>query len=171
MANHLPRSTLLLKEPLQPVRGHHDEHQGVHKGTPGGNLLRSLTFAISWGGILLVVGPGGFPGTPEQFETLLPLVGLAMLAGPPVAGILLTGLVHGRAGLREFLSRLLRWRVGPRWYAVALLTAPLLMLTVTPLALSLLFPTSSPAYSHPPTRLHSCCSVSPWGLWPVFLRS
>jgi uncharacterized protein len=99
-----------------------------------------LAFAISWGGILLVVDPGGFPGTPEQFERLLPLVGLAMLAGPPVAGILLTGLVHGRAGLREFLSRLLRWRVGPRWYAVALLTAPLLMLTVTPLVLSLLFP-------------------------------
>ena len=40
MANHLPRSTLLLKEPLQPVRGHHEEHQGVHKGTPGGNVLR-----------------------------------------------------------------------------------------------------------------------------------
>jgi membrane protease YdiL (CAAX protease family) len=99
-----------------------------------------IAFAISWGGILLVVGPGGFPGTPEQFETLLPLVGLAMLVGPPVAGILLTGLVHGRAGLHGLLSRLLRWRVGLRWYAVALLTAPLLMLTVTPLALSLLFP-------------------------------
>ena len=48
-----------------------------------------------------------------------------MLAGPSVAGILLTGLVDGRAGLRELLSRLLRWRVGARWYAVALLTAPL----------------------------------------------
>jgi membrane protease YdiL (CAAX protease family) len=99
-----------------------------------------LAFAISWGGILLVVGPGGFPGTPEQFERLLPLVGLAMLVGPSVAGILLTGLLHRRVGLRELLSRLLRWRVGPRWYAVALLTAPLLMLTVTPLVLSLLFP-------------------------------
>ena len=62
-----------------------------------------LAFAISWGGILLVVGPGGFPGIPEQFETLLPLVGLAMLIGPPVAGILLTSLFNGRAGLREFL--------------------------------------------------------------------
>ena len=99
-----------------------------------------LAFAISWGGILLVVGPGGFPGTPEQFDTLLPWVGLAMLVGPPIAGILLTSFFHGRAGLREILSRLLRWRVDLRWYAVALLTAPLLMLTVTPLVLSLLFP-------------------------------
>src|SRR5918995_3387161 len=100
----------------------------------------ALTFAISWGVIVLVVGPGGLPGTPEQFETLIPLVGLAMLAGPPVAGILLIGLVHGRAGLRDLLARMARWRVGARWYAVALLTAPLLMFTVTPIGLSLLFP-------------------------------
>ena len=64
----------------------------------------ALTFAISWGGLLLVIGgPGGIPGTPEQFETLLPFVILALLAGPSVAGILLTGLVSGRAGLRELL--------------------------------------------------------------------
>ncbi len=96
----------------------------------------ALTFAISWGGFLIVVGPGGFPGTPEDFATLLPLVALAMIAGPPVAGILLTGLVDGSAGLRELLSRLLRWRVGLRWYAVALLTAPLLyMALLLPLSL------------------------------------
>jgi CAAX protease family protein len=86
-----------------------------------------LTFAISWGLVLLVIGgPGGIPGTPEQTRKLLPVVVLVMLVGPSLAGILLTGLVHGRAGLREFLSRLIRWRVGIRWYAVALLTAPIL---------------------------------------------
>ena len=85
-----------------------------------------LAFAISWGGFVLVVGPGGFPGTGSQFDTLTMFVVLAMLAGPSVAGLLLTGLVSGRAGLRELLSRLLRWRVGARWYAVALLTAPIL---------------------------------------------
>ena len=99
-----------------------------------------VTFAISWGGILLVIGgPGGIPGTPEQFETMLPFMILAMLAGPSAAGTLLTGLVYGRAGIQEVLTRLLRWRVDARWYAVALLTAPLLM-TAIPLALSLLFP-------------------------------
>jgi uncharacterized protein len=99
----------------------------------------ALAFAISWGGVLIVVGPGGFPGTLEQFETLLPFAILAMLVGPSVAGILLTGLVHGRAGLRELLSRLLRWRVGARRYAIALLTAPFSMMAVL-LALSLLSP-------------------------------
>jgi uncharacterized protein len=50
---------------------------------------------------------------------------VAMLAGPPVVSILLTWIVDGRAGLREFLGRLLKWRVGVRWYAVALLIVPL----------------------------------------------
>jgi len=96
-----------------------------------------LTFAISWGGVLLVVAPHGIPGTTEQTDRLFPYVYLAMLAGPSVAGILLTGLVQGRAGLRDLLSRLLRWRVGARWYAVAILAAPLLTLGVL-LVLSLL---------------------------------
>src|SRR5688572_1952897 len=91
----------------------------------------ALTFTISCVGVLLVIGgPRGIAGTPEAFEALLPFVGLTMMAGPPVAGILLTGLSGGRAGLREFLSRLLRWRVGASWYAVALLTAPLLKMAV-----------------------------------------
>ena len=75
----------------------------------------ALTFAISWGAFVVVVGPGGFPGTGSQFDALLPFVAAAMLAGPAVAAILLTGLVSGKAGLRELGSRLLRWRVGARW--------------------------------------------------------
>jgi membrane protease YdiL (CAAX protease family) len=98
-----------------------------------------LTFAISWGAILLVAGPGNIPGTPEEFNKLLPLALLGLLGGPSLVGLLLTGLVHGRAGMGDLLSRLRRWRVGAGWYAVALLTAPLLMLLI-PLVLSLFFP-------------------------------
>jgi uncharacterized protein len=105
----------------------------------------AITVGISWTGILLiiVVGPGGFPATPEQVETLMPFVVLSMLAGPSVAGLLLTGLVNGRAGFRELLSRLLRWRVGARWYAVALLIAPLSAMASL-LALSIFFPGFTP---------------------------
>ena len=87
----------------------------------------ALTFAISWGGILLVVGgPGGIVGRGEQIERLFLLVFLANLAGPPIAGILLTAILDGGAGLRGLLFRMVRWRVGVRWYAVALLTTPVL---------------------------------------------
>jgi membrane protease YdiL (CAAX protease family) len=101
-----------------------------------------LTFAISWGAVLLVIGgPGGIPGSPEQIERRFYLAVVALVAGPPVASLVLTGLLDGRAGYRELLARSLRWRVGVRWYAIALLTAPVVF-TVVPLALSL----TSPVY-------------------------
>jgi membrane protease YdiL (CAAX protease family) len=104
----------------------------------------ALTFAISWGVVLLVIGgPGGIPATSEQIARLLPPAVAASYAGPAVAGLLLTGLVSGRAGFRELLSRLLKWRVGVRWYAVALLTAPLIFTAVL-LALSLVSPVFLP---------------------------
>jgi uncharacterized protein len=89
-----------------------------------------LTFAISWGGILIVIGLVGFPATADELGALLPLAIPAMLGGPSIAGILLTGLVSGRAGFRDLLARLRMWRVGLVWYAVALLAAPLLFATV-----------------------------------------
>lgn len=101
----------------------------------------ALTFTISWGGILIVIGPGGIPGTTAQIEKLFPIALMTLLVGPSVAGILLTGLIYGREGFREFLSRLLKWRVSVRWYVVALLATPFLV-TVTLLLLSL----SSPAF-------------------------
>jgi membrane protease YdiL (CAAX protease family) len=66
-----------------------------------------------------------------------------MLTGPTIASLLLTGLLAGRAGLRELLARLLRWRVSARWYVVALLTAPLLVAGVL-VALSLASPVFLP---------------------------
>jgi membrane protease YdiL (CAAX protease family) len=104
----------------------------------------TLTFAITWGCMALVIGPGGFPIAAARFEAVGPLVYVAMLVGPSAAGLLLTGLVDGKAGFRDLLSRLLRWRVGARWYAVALLTAPLLAMVVL-LALSLFSPEFLPA--------------------------
>src|SRR5512143_1056480 len=104
----------------------------------------TLTFAISWGGILLVIGgPAAIPSTAQQSDRLFPIALMVMLVGPSVAGILLTGLVHGKAGLREFLSRLLNWRVGARWDGVALLTTPLLVMA-TLFMLSLLSPVFLP---------------------------
>ncbi len=47
--------------------------------------------------------------------------GVFMAAGPLVAALIVTGVVDGRVGLRELWSRMLRWRVGLRWYAAAIL--------------------------------------------------
>ena len=96
-----------------------------------------LVFAISWGGVLAAIGPSRFLGTEAIFGAqFMYVIYLAPLVGPCLAGILSAGIVYGKAGLRDFRSRLLRWRVGVRWYAIALLTAPLLT-TATLVALSL----------------------------------
>ena len=95
-----------------------------------------LTFAASWGGALLAIGgSGGMAGTTPGSDPRFAYALIAMLVGPSAAGVLLTALLDGRTGLRQLLSRLIEWRVGAIWYAVALLTAPILML-VTLLALS-----------------------------------
>jgi membrane protease YdiL (CAAX protease family) len=40
--------------------------------------------------------------------------------GPLLAAIIVTVLTSGKAGLKALLSRMVRWRVGLRWYAAAL---------------------------------------------------
>jgi membrane protease YdiL (CAAX protease family) len=98
-----------------------------------------LAFALSWGAIFVSVGPDGFPVTEDQRPVLI----VAMLLGPSLAAILAAGLASGREGIRDLFSRLRRWRVRVRWYAVALLTAPLS--TVVVLLVLSLFSSSFPS--------------------------
>jgi len=44
-----------------------------------------------------------------------------LIYGTALAGALVTGVVDGRSGLKTYFSRIIRWRVGLIWYAVALL--------------------------------------------------
>jgi membrane protease YdiL (CAAX protease family) len=103
-----------------------------------------LTFAISWGAVLLVAGPDNFPLTATHIDALGLYIYLALLAGPAIAGVALTAIINGRAGLHVVRGRLFRWRVGARWYAVALLFAPLSMLAAL-LALALRSPVFFPS--------------------------
>lgn len=128
----------------------------------------TLTFAISWGGMLLVIGgPGRFPTTPEEITRIFPTAYLATVAGPSLTALLLTGLVDGRTGFRTLVSRLLRWRVGVRWYAVALLTAPLSVIA-TLLALSRLSPQFLPGFL---TKTAGASGVVPMSLGMVVALS
>jgi membrane protease YdiL (CAAX protease family) len=51
-----------------------------------------------------------------------------LIYGTFLAGALVTGIADGRSGLKTYFSRIVRWRVGFKWYAVALLTPPVLYL-------------------------------------------
>lgn len=89
-----------------------------------------LTFAISWGGLLAIAAPTGIVGTAEDFEQLFPIALPMVALGPTIAGVLMTWLIGGRRGLRELRSQLFAWRVGWRWYAIAVLLAPVYFMAV-----------------------------------------
>src|SRR4029079_14635814 len=109
----------------------------------------ALAFAISWTGILLVIHGGPIPAPSEDAKQLFIPVYLAMLAGPSVAGIVLTALTAGTTGLRDYRARLPKWRAGPASYAIALLTAPV-ALALTAFILTRLWGAFTPALFAPP---------------------
>lgn len=96
----------------------------------------ALTFVLSWGCMLLMIGPDNFPISPELAETQGALLYVGMLLGPSISSLLLIGLADGKSGFRELWTRLRMWRVNVRWYGIAILTAPLVAMGVL-LALSL----------------------------------
>jgi uncharacterized protein len=67
-----------------------------------------LAYALSWFPWWFLYAAGLAPS---------PIAGF----GPFLAALVVLPITHGRAGLRTLLWRMVRWRVGLRWYAVALL--------------------------------------------------
>jgi uncharacterized protein len=101
-----------------------------------------ITFLISWGGLILLIGgPGRITSQPTN-APFLPLY-LLTVAGPIISGVLLTGLNYGKKGYRDLFSRLFKWRIPVKWYAIALLIAPLTVFAAL-FALSLFSPVFMP---------------------------
>jgi len=92
-----------------------------------------LAFGLSWlawapyvlGTTGLGVLPFGVPG--GQLLGVLP----GAFLGPLTAAFVVTALVDGRAGLRHWGARLVRFRVGWRWYAAVLLGVPTILIATT----------------------------------------
>jgi len=115
--------------------------------------------------------------------------------GPCVAAFVVTALTAGRLGVRDLVQRMLRWRVGLRWYAVALALPALIAATAalfntvfgaTPrwpvqidgwtdlaltFALNLLVPAFGGAWEEPGWRGYLLPQLLPLGQWPALLIS
>ncbi len=102
----------------------------------------ALAFGITWVSIYFITAPTGVPGQPGDTARLLLAVFLAMIAGPSIASLFLTGIVDGWAGYRQLIGRLAARRVG--WQALTLLVPPVLLLAILGV-LSLFSPVFLPA--------------------------
>lgn len=124
-----------------------------------------LVFAISWGGILILIGgPGYIPGTKEQAAKLFMPALLIMFTGPFISGIFMNLFVDGKEGLRKLLSRNLHWRTEGRWYAIAIFTGPILVATVL-FGLSLLNQEFLPGIITTKDKMGSVIFGVGWGLF------
>jgi len=108
----------------------------------------ALAFIISWGGSVVVMGATDFDLLKlRSLDT--GLIFVFMLLGPSLAGLMLTAHLEGRAGFHRLRAGAARWRVGLRWYLVALTTMPLLLLaTLWPLGI-FLDPAFAPRFQWP----------------------
>jgi uncharacterized protein len=65
-----------------------------------------LAYALSWWGVILYTINHDLP----------PVASF----GPFLAALVMLAITHGKAGVLGLLKRMVRWRVGPAWYAAAL---------------------------------------------------
>jgi membrane protease YdiL (CAAX protease family) len=84
-------------------------------------LAYAWTWLCWWSVVAASSGHFSLPVAKEHLATLGQF-------GPFFAAVVVTCVTSGRVGLRELLSRLVRWRVHATWYAVSLLLLPATML-------------------------------------------
>jgi uncharacterized protein len=82
-----------------------------------------LAYAISWGWTFPFAAAGDVVEKGVGWPTNLPA-----LFGPALAAFAVTAVVWGRAGVRDLLARMARWRMPLRWWAATL--SPLAFLAV-----------------------------------------
>ena len=78
-----------------------------------------MTLLISWGGLVLMVGGPEYVSSQQSQTPFLPLY-LITVAGPFLSGIIMTGLINGKEGYRNFFHRLVKWRLPLKWYMAAI---------------------------------------------------
>jgi membrane protease YdiL (CAAX protease family) len=70
--------------------------------------------------ILLGKNGLGLLGYTLPFPVLALLFIASTYAGPTMAGLVVTGITSGKAGIHRLLRRYIQWKVGVQWYLVAL---------------------------------------------------
>src|SRR5512135_2920342 len=114
-------------------------------------VLAFLFTYAAWSVTLFAAGEND-PNRMTDLPTLFQFLGMW---GPALAGILVTAMTRGKAGLQELFRRVLLWRVPLRWY--------LLILFFWPVIVILRSSRSSPSPPSPCGVTRSICPPIPQG--------
>ncbi len=106
-----------------------------------------LTYVLTWTcwiTVFLIFEP--YIASPELAPTTL-LIVLEILAkigacGPGIIALILTLILNGKSGLRDFVSRIFKWKVNPIYYLFALLMP--IVIFMIPLSIELMLGESFP---------------------------
>ncbi len=105
----------------------------------------ALAYGTTWSAILIFLASKGFQLATLQIQDGL-MIFVMMFLGPSTSALVLTAAVDRRNGLREVWPGLMRWQVGLPWYAVALLTVPVLTLVIVSALSALISPVYAPSF-------------------------
>jgi membrane protease YdiL (CAAX protease family) len=103
---------------------------GTERGRPRPGLFVLLACALSWAWVIPLAVAGATVAEGRGWPTHVPA-----LLGPLVAAALCAAL-SGGAAVRELAGRLLRWRIGWRWWLAAVSPVPALLAVLVLLAVS-----------------------------------
>jgi membrane protease YdiL (CAAX protease family) len=88
----------------------------------------AITFAITWGlATVMFVFGDALTARFGEFDYGSPFWGVLFhtaVYAPAIAAFIVIGVVKGRTGIRAYLSRIFKWRVGIRWYLFVFLGFP-----------------------------------------------
>lgn len=104
----------------------------------------TMACAVSWLSLLPIIGIDGFLGKTALTDNQMPVLFIAMCAGPSIVGIVSIYLIDGKDGFKKLVSKLIKWKVKFRFYIIALFIAPVCTI-MTFLILSLISPKFIPS--------------------------
>jgi membrane protease YdiL (CAAX protease family) len=88
-----------------------------------------IAFVFSW--LLFLPGVLTYYGVLNLSDSVVSVLGITGLLGPILSGFIMTAVTEGGAGIRRWLRRIVRWRVGFQWYLFALIGLPVVMVLGT----------------------------------------
>jgi len=94
-------------------------------------LVSYFLFAFGFSWLMFLPGLLVYYGVLSLSAQAVRSFAIAGLLGPILSGFIMTGLIEGWPGISRLLRRIVRWRVGLRWYLFALIGLPAVMVLAT----------------------------------------